>query len=429
MKSSFPQLEKINGQDIAWYCLRAVEAYQAQVRFSAAISGLVTSKLNGPLSPKPPPPSPTSLLPLLAMRRSTRKALRHVLLFLLTISLVIYLTSPTTPRSTKTFPWAKVQYITTSTSLPPARGKCPHLTSMSKPALVVASVEADDKDWLTPLSKKYHTCIYTADGPLNPKSGFLQIPKNKGNEAMAYLTFIIDNYSSIPRAGVVFIHGSRFAWHNDHARYDNLALLRDLNLERAVGEGSGYHNLRCDWSLSTCPTDVKAQGSLENKVQAVLVPYDNRAVSDSLLPKALGRIFGNGVVKMASSDVLKSQCCAQFVVSRESILQHEKEEYVALRQWLLDEGSGAAPANNKYAGRILSYVWHILFLSREKVGVPGEGLSLESLNREACPSAEECYCRIYGRCGLEGCKKGSCRGQYSLPKNLKVPENQRETGS
>lgn len=233
---------------------------------------------------------------------------------------------------------------------------------------------------------------------------------------MAYLTFLIDNYSSIPLAGVIFIHGSRFAWHNDHQKYDNLALLQNLNMKTAI-EKSGYHNLRCDWSLSTCPKDTKPQGSLENKVQAILVPYDDRAVSDALVPKALGSIFGNQVVKMGNSDILKSQCCAQFVVSQESILQHEREEYVALRQWLLDEGPDAATRNDKHAGRILSYVWQILFIDREKVGA-FEGLSLEKLNREACPSAEECYCRLYGRCGLEGCKKGRCKGQYRLPKDL-----------
>lgn len=247
---------------------------------------------------------------------------------------------------------------------------------------------------------------------------------------MTYLTFLIDNYSNIPHAGVVFVHGSRFAWHNDHPQYDNLALLHDLNIESALGEGRSYHNLRCDWSLSTCPSDVKPQGSLENKVQAALVPYDNRAVSDSLVPKSLARIFGNGLVpdaEMARSDTLKSQCCAQFVVSRSGIHQHSRGEYVALRQWLLDEGPGAATGNDKHAGRVLSYVWHVLFVLRETVR-DGEGLDLELLNREACPRAEVCYCRVYGRCGLEGCGKGSCRGQYRLPKDLKVPEKWGEGG-
>lgn len=285
---------------------------------------------------------------------------------------------------------------------------------------------------------------------------------------MTYLTFIIDNYASLPTAGIVFIHGSRFAWHNDHPQYDNLALLRDLNIESALGGGSGYHNLRCDWSLSTCPRDVRPQGSIENRVQAVLVPYDDRAVSDSLLPKALVSIFGGGdgdgdwregeeegkehvptnPPKWASSDILKSQCCAQFVVSRTAILQHGREEYIALRQWLLDDGPNAAPRNDKHAGRIMSYLWHVLFIDREVVGVGAGGvggvgkggndgvgndglgntsvrknsLHLASLNREACPSAEECYCRVYGRCGLTGCKTGSCKGQYKLPKNLKVPD-------
>jgi hypothetical protein len=66
----------------------------------------------------------------------------------------------------------------------------------------------------------------------------------------------------------------------------------------------------------------------------------------------------------------------------------------------------------------LSYLWHVLFLEAEG----GEGVELETLNERACPRAEECYCRLYGRCGLEGCERpGSCTGQYRLPKDLKLP--------
>lgn len=255
---------------------------------------------------------------------------------------------------------------------------------------------------------------------------------------MTYLTFIIDNYANIPNSGVIFVHGSRFAWHNDHLSYDNAMLLKELNVENALKEGMGYHNLRCDWSVSTCPSTAKAQGSLEMNMQAVLVPYDTRAVSDAMLPRALVALFGGdgmslGDVKPGRGDAVRSQCCAQFVVSRENILQHSREEYVALRQWLLDgsagkngKGDGAAPEDDRIAGRILSYVWHILFVKQE---VGEEGVDLKRLNELACPSAELCYCRLYGKCGLKGCKEGSCPGQYRLPKDLLLPENWAETHS
>ncbi|KAG0650458.1 hypothetical protein D0Z07_3303 [Hyphodiscus hymeniophilus] len=240
---------------------------------------------------------------------------------------------------------------------------------------------------------------------------------------MVYLTFLIDNYSDIPSAGAVFVHGSRWAWHNDAPDYDNAALLVKLNLTTALAT-AGYHNLRCDWSLSTCPLSTPPQGSMETSMQAVLEPWDARAVSDAALPHALKTIFGgdeyapdgDGRFLLRRNDAVRAQCCAQFVVSRERIWQHSREEYVALRQWLLD--SNAAPVDDRVAGRILSYVWHILFVYQED----NEGdVDLQGLNTAACPSASECYCRLYGRCGLENCNIGSCQGQYKLPPDLKLP--------
>lgn len=166
-----------------------------------------------------------------------------------------------------------------------------------------------------------------------------------------------------------------------------------------------------------------AQGSMETRTQARLVPWDTRAVSDAALPSSLASLFGEGA-KLGGSDALRSQCCAQFVVSREKIWSHSREEYVAIRRWLLDSGKRAAHETDRVAGRVLSYVWHILFMENE-----GErDVNLSRLNRNACPTAADCYCRLYGRCDLPDCDAGKCRGQYSLPKDLKLPEEQEEVG-
>jgi hypothetical protein len=324
--------------------------------------------------------------------------------------------------------------------MPTARGICPGLTS-AKPALVVARVEADGNPaWLSSLEDLFHICVYTADAAPNLQSMNLQVPANRGHEAMAYLTFIIDNYNSIPEAAV-FVHGSRFSWHNDDPNYDNLALLKSLNLTAALTP-SGYHNLRCDHSASTCDqSSAPPQGSLENSFRAILQPYDPRVISDAALPRALSVLFGGGEhetvplpqrLHLGRGDAVRAQCCAQFAVSRESIRQHSRDEYIAVRQWLLDgrttldasrelPKSNAAPVDDRVAGRILSYIWHILFIKHTSTM---EGLDLKELNRLACPSAAECYCRLYSRCELEGCSKpGRCRGQYQVPPNFKLPSD------
>jgi len=292
--------------------------------------------------------------------------------------------------------------------------------------------------------------VYTADAAPNKDSTYLQVPANHGHEAMAYLTFLIDNYDDIPAAGAVFVHGTRYAWHNDHPEYDNLALLLALNVSSAV-EADGFHNLRCDWSVGTCPANMRSQASMETSLQAATEPWNARAASDKALPGALLSLFGHegqhskantqGRPSIESSDTVRSQCCAQFVVSRESMWQHSRQEYVALRQWLLDgnsmEDSGkpgkAAPKDDRVSGRIVSYLWHILFLRHQGTEMAANydgqesGLDLEQLNYRACPSAAECYCRLYGRCELQGCKTDSCRGQYSVPHKFKLPDDWAET--
>ncbi|KUJ18910.1 uncharacterized protein LY89DRAFT_614045 [Mollisia scopiformis] len=374
------------------------------------------------------------------MRRRTQRALIQLVFFGSVLFLVIFLTR--SGSSSKTFAWTKIRYRTTAATLPEARGICAGLAKSSRPALVVSRVTADDSKWLEKLGKKYHQCVYTADAPADLKSTNLQVPANRGHEAMAYLTFLIDNYDHIPAAGAVFVHGSRWAWHNDAPDYDNAALLAQLNITAAL-EISGYHNLRCDWSISTCPASTKAQGSIEMTMQAVLVPYDERAVSDAMLPRALANIFGGNepaLAKPGRGDAVRSQCCAQFVVARESIWQHSRDEYVALRQWLLDgtstgqqvQRTPAAPPDDRIAGRILSYVWHILYIKQDAADAQNPasaGLGLERLNALACPSAQECYCRLYGRCNLDGCQAGKCSGQYRLPKDLKLPADWATTHS
>ncbi|OAL21672.1 hypothetical protein AYO20_11315 [Fonsecaea nubica] len=361
------------------------------------------------------------------MRRTTRSLIVNAILFWTVLFLIIYVNHDWT-STTKTFAWSRIHYKTSSSTLPEPRGSCPGLEEDSKPTLVVARVGAEDPSWLDTLAAVYHLCVYRTDLQ-DVTSWHLQVPANRGHEAMAYLTFLIDNYERLPAAGAVFVHGSRWAWHNDAPDYDNAALLASLNVSAALAP-LGYHNLRCDWSASTCsPTEAPPQGSLETLARSVLEPWNLRLASDSALPRAIVDLFGGQGTdgKMSSTrlslgrtDAIRSQCCAQFVVSRERMWQHSRDEYVALRQWLLDEGERAAHPDDRIAGRILSYIWHILFMPRDA----SAHVDLKQLNSLACPPAYECYCRLYGRCDLDGCSSpGHCRGQYVLPPGFRLPDD------
>ncbi|KIW19863.1 hypothetical protein PV08_00438 [Exophiala spinifera] len=376
------------------------------------------------------------------MRRKTRGTLVNVVLFCLVLLLILYLNIAGSGHGPKNFAWRTVRYRTTASTLPSGKGVCPGLSDTVKPALVVARINTDNTKWLDGLSDKYHLCVYTSDSPVDKikASNYLQVPENRGHEAMTYLTFIIDNYDALPSTGAVFVHGARWSWHNDGPDYDNAALLAALNISSAL-KPWGYHNLRCDWSASTCPpSEAVAQGSFGTSINAMLEPWNQRLVSDAALPEALTALFGmdgdnlkTGVkVHLGRHDAVRAQCCAQFVVSRESIHRHTREEYVALRQWLLDGSASqrtnsksarnikAAPSDDRIAGRILSYVWHILFLNYDPVN---EHIDLERLNELACPSAEQCYCQLYGRCNLPHCTQSRCYGQYVIPPGYRLPED------
>lgn len=352
------------------------------------------------------------------MRRRSNAPIINLALFALALSIIILVNRPS--FSSPTFEWATVKYKpeTHKEAVPQTRGICPGLATTTKPALVVAHVQADgDTQWLSDLSDKYHLCVYEIDAVVTTSSNKLRVPANRAHEAMSYLTYIIDNLDSLPSASV-FVHGGRFSWHNDDVNYDNMNLLRRLNTTSALTSLSmGYHNLRCDWSASTCAPGSQPQNSYETRVRGVIEPFNARVVSDGLLPAALQQIFGSAM--LGRDHAVRSQCCAQFIVSRERIKQHSKDEYHALRQWLLD---GPAPPDDLIAGRIMSYLWHILFLPQgELIANPDGKHDLQRMNELACPRAGDCYCNLYGWCD-ELCSKARCEGRYHVPQNFRLPQ-------
>jgi Protein of unknown function (DUF3431) len=68
-------------------------------------------------------------------------------------------------------------------------------------------------------------------------SAELQVPKNKGHEAMVYpTTYIVDHHDILP--DVIFAHPDRITWHNnDLLDSDLVKLIRRLIANRAKREG------------------------------------------------------------------------------------------------------------------------------------------------------------------------------------------------
>lgn len=205
--------------------------------------------------------------------------------------------------------------------------------------LVVASTAQEDSSWLERYLPEWRAHRYV----VNNASAPLTVPANKGREAMVYLTHIIDAYEELP-PNLVFVHASRFAWHNDDPDYDALPALRNLRLPHL--REAGYVNLRCVWVIG-CPSEIRPV-------------EDEGHTNDDGMPSA------KGVYKQAWGelmpgappvpDVVAVGCCSQFAVTRETIQSRPIEDYVRFRDWLL-----ATPLDDSLSGRIFEFSWHSKF--------------------------------------------------------------------
>jgi hypothetical protein len=206
--------------------------------------------------------------------------------------------------------------------------------------------------------------IYHVDEP----TSHFHTPLNKGREAMAYLTYIIDTYQDLPKM-VAFIHphgtGWPAAWHNDAPGYDAVTMLTTLGEEFVLEHG--YANLRCLHNPG-CPAEVRPfRGPYEEGEEHK--PHE-QAMAASWI-----ELFGGD--NSSVPEVLATPCCSQFAVSRSQILARPKQEYEHFRDWLLK-----TELDDFTSGRVFEYLWHVIF--------GGEAVH--------CPNQNSCYCDQYGRC-------------------------------
>jgi hypothetical protein len=175
-----------------------------------------------------------------------------------------------------------------------------------------------------------------------PEAAF-HVPENKGREGMAYLTYLIDHYGSLPST-VAFLHSHRDGWpggwHTDAAGYDNVISLQTLQISHV--QEAGYANLRCLHNPG-CPDEV----------QPFRDPRDPERPVEHAMPETWSFLFGNA---SAVPPVIGAACCSQFAVSRTQILSRPLRDYIRIRDWLLQ-----TPLSDYVSGRILEYLWHIIF--------------------------------------------------------------------
>ncbi|KAI9810129.1 MAG: hypothetical protein M1827_006655 [Pycnora praestabilis] len=200
--------------------------------------------------------------------------------------------------------------------------------------IVMAKMQKEDTQWVADNLPDWRHAIYTVDNTSAP----LHTPANKGHESMAYLTYIIENYDSLPSI-LAFLHSHRGgwfhymgSWHTDAPHFDNVASLHSLQLPFV--QRSGYVNLRCASNPGCKASHTK-----------------NKHITREIW----GQIF-NGTEGEEMPEFIGAACCAQFAVSREQVLHRPLADYIRYRDWVL-----RTELDDAHSGRVMEFLWHVIF--------------------------------------------------------------------
>lgn len=160
---------------------------------------------------------------------------------------------------------------------------------------------------------------------------------------MAYLTYLIDHYHSLPET-IAFLHPHRdgypAAWHTDNEDHSNVVSLQMLNI--GFVQRTGYANLRCLF-IPGCPDEI----------QPFREPWEEHRRTEHLMPEVWRYMFGADV---EVPRIIGVACCSQFAVSRRQVHSRSLEDYVRYRQWLTD-----TEETDEWSGRVMEYMWHVIF--------------------------------------------------------------------
>ncbi|MCJ1333437.1 hypothetical protein MMC10_010136 [Thelotrema lepadinum] len=225
----------------------------------------------------------------------------------------------------------------------PLQFHLPNSKTEKQPAIskvIVAAARAtEDVSWMSKIGDGWEPYAYNVDNtdPTAP----LQIPKNKGHEAMVYLSFIIDRYDSLPNY-TIFVQGHEKAWHQED---DLMPLIRNLRLPAL--DAAGYVPLRCDWYPS-CPAEIKPI----THDAVVWGPGVHRQDAEDGIVEVWPRFFPG----VELPETIAGHCCAQFAVTAGRIRSGERETYVKMREWLLETA-----LLDDVSGRVLEKLWAFIF--------------------------------------------------------------------
>jgi hypothetical protein len=176
-----------------------------------------------------------------------------------------------------------------------------------------------------------------AIGTLPHLPEFNRIPKNKANEAMVYLTFIIDNYFDLPDV-MLFIH---FAL-NYNPKNQLTKMLKNLKWDEVT------HFL----SLENCYREIFSEKrQLKEEELPNRTGYEEKAFTLFLSQNNWEKY---GLIN--DGNFIVHGCCAQFVVPKAAVSQLPLEFYVDMQKWILK-----TKMPPYYSAKMFEFSWHWFF--------------------------------------------------------------------
>lgn len=199
---------------------------------------------------------------------------------------------------------------------------------------IIISRFNEPTDWIYKLNKFKNLSIYEKE---KPEKGLLNIPINKGNEASAYLKYIIDNYNNLPNH-LVFIHCHDYSWHHDDSIIDII--------DSYIGKELEYQNIN---SSSKCGN----LGNYQDWEEGELGNFYQNLIKPAVGSNKIYGIFTNVNVG-----------CAQFIIHRDRITNHTLQFYQDIYNWILN-----IDINYYNHGFYLEWTWE-LFWNRWLINTP-----------------------------------------------------------
>ncbi|KAJ5958612.1 uncharacterized protein N7479_005762 [Penicillium vulpinum] len=253
----------------------------------------------------------------------------------------------------------------------------PHgeITSGDK-VIVMAKLAEEPTEWVEEELPDWQRAIYTVNPSREARLdvNILTTPLNKGHESMAYFTYIIDNYDTLPST-IVFLHAHRagflMAWHVDAPLHDNVIAMRTLNLDFV--QQNGYVNLRCNWNPG-CKDAHRLNSHVTEDIWFDV--FDGTSTPPLNTSSSTEQEFADQKYLRKPAEI-GAACCAQFALSRDQVRRRPLEDYIKFRQWVID-----TELSDASSGRVMEFLWHIIF------GMEGV----------YCPDEQVCYCQVYGQC-------------------------------